>query len=133
MRKGQWDAARASGLTATQTLIYIILPQAFRIILPPMGNQYLNLAKNTSLGIAVAYADIVQVGQTIYNQTGQSVPVVLVWMGFYAHLVEKIVWAATVMFKAWATSTHGLRSRRMASTNSLAVKSINAKRCLPTV
>ncbi len=81
--RGQTEAASAVGLRRGQLLRLVILPQAFRIILPPMGNQYLNLAKNTSLGIAVAYADIVQVGQTLYNQTGQSVPVVLVWMGFY--------------------------------------------------
>ena len=62
----------------------VVLPQAFRIVLPPLGSQYLNLAKNTSLGIAVAFADIVQVGQTIYNQEGQTLAVFIVWMVFYA-------------------------------------------------
>lgn len=81
--KGQTEAAQALGLRRSQYLRMIILPQAFRIILPPMGNQYLNLAKNTSLGTAVAFAEIVAVGSTIMNQTGQSLPVVLVWMGFY--------------------------------------------------
>ena len=68
---------------ARQLLRLIVLPQAFRIMLPPMGNQYLNLAKNTSLGIAVGYPELVAVGQTIYNQTGATVPVVLLWMIFY--------------------------------------------------
>ncbi len=81
--KGQTEAAQAVGLSRGQYLRLIILPQAFRIILPPMGNQYLNLFKNTSLGIAVAFSDIVQVGQTLYNQTGQSLPVVLIWMAFF--------------------------------------------------
>lgn len=81
--KGQTEAAMAVGLKRSQYLRLIILPQAFRIILPPMGNQYLNLAKNTSLGIAVAFSDIVQVGTTIMNQTGQSLPVVLIWMAFF--------------------------------------------------
>jgi ABC-type amino acid transport system permease subunit len=81
--KGQTEAAGALGLRRSQMLRLVILPQAFRIILPPLGNQYLNLAKNTSLGIAVAYPEIVQVGQTLYNQTGQSLPVVLVWMAFF--------------------------------------------------
>jgi general L-amino acid transport system permease protein len=81
--KGQTEAAMSVGFTRAQLLRMIILPQAFRIILPPMGNQYLNLAKNTSLGLAVAYADIVAVGTTIMNQTGQSLPVVLVWMAFF--------------------------------------------------
>ncbi len=49
-----------------------------------MGNQYLNLAKNTSLGIAVAFPEIVAVGQTLYNQEGQTLPVFIVWMIFYS-------------------------------------------------
>jgi general L-amino acid transport system permease protein len=81
--KGQTEAAQALGLTRAQYLRLIILPQAFRIILPPMGNQYLNLFKNTSLGIGVAFADIVAVGTTIMNQSGQSLPVVLIWMAFF--------------------------------------------------
>jgi general L-amino acid transport system permease protein len=81
--KGQTEAGLAVGLHRTQLLRFIILPQAFRIILPPMGNQYLNLAKNTSLGIAVAYPEVVAVGQTLYNQTGATIPVVILWMLFY--------------------------------------------------
>ncbi len=81
--KGQSEAGLAVGLRRNQLLRFIILPQAFRIILPPMGNQYLNLAKNTSLGIAVGYPEIVAVGQTLYNQTGATIPVVLMWMLFY--------------------------------------------------
>lgn len=81
--KGQTEAAMAVGLRRSQYLRFIILPQAFRIILPPLGNQYLNLFKNTSLGIAVAFPDIVQVGFTLINQTGQSLPIVLVWMLFF--------------------------------------------------
>ncbi len=84
--KGQTEASMAVGLRRSQYLRLIILPQAFRIILPPLGNQYLNLAKNTSLGLAVAYADIVAVGTTIINQTGQSLPVVIVWMAFFLTL-----------------------------------------------
>ena len=81
--KGQTEAAQAVGLKRSQYLRQIILPQAFRIILPPLGNQYLNLFKNTSLGLAVAFADIVAVGTTIINQTGQSLPVVTIWMAFF--------------------------------------------------
>ena len=81
--KGQTEAASSLGLSRVQALRFIILPQAFRIIFPPLGNQYLNLFKNTSLGIAVAYPDIVSVGLTTTNQTGQTVPVILVWMGFF--------------------------------------------------
>jgi general L-amino acid transport system permease protein len=82
--RGQGEAAAAVGLRRGQVLRLVVLPQAFRIILPPLGSQYLNLAKNTSLGIAVAYADIVQVGQTIFNQEGQALAVFIFWMGFYS-------------------------------------------------
>ena len=81
--KGQSEAGGALGLSRPQLLRFIVLPQAFRIILPPLGNQYLNLFKNTSLGIAVAFPDIVQVGQTLYNQTGQTFPIVIAWMAFF--------------------------------------------------
>ncbi len=82
--KGQSEAGMAIGLTRSQLLRMIILPQAFRIVLPPIGNQFLNLFKNSSLAIAVGFSDIVQVGGTVYNQTGQSMPVFLVWMLFYS-------------------------------------------------
>jgi ABC-type amino acid transport system permease subunit len=84
VHRGQNEAASAMGLKRGQVLRLVVLPQAFRIVLPPLGSQYLNLAKNTSLGIAVAYADIVQVGQTIYNQEGQTLAVFIIWMVFYS-------------------------------------------------
>jgi len=81
--KGQLEAADAVGLSKSQKLRHIVLPQAFRVILPPMGNQYLNLAKNTTLAIAVGYSDLVQVGQTVYNQSGRTIEVMAIWMLFY--------------------------------------------------
>ncbi len=81
--KGQTEAAQAVGLRRVTMLRRVILPQAFRVILPPLGNQYLNLTKNTSLAIAVGYSDLVQVGQTVYNQTGKTLEVVSIWMLFY--------------------------------------------------
>jgi len=84
VHRGQTEAASALGLRRGAMLRLVVLPQAFRIVLPPLGSQYLNLAKNTSLGIAVAYADIVQVGQTLYNQGGQTLAVFLIWMVFYS-------------------------------------------------
>jgi His/Glu/Gln/Arg/opine family amino acid ABC transporter permease subunit len=69
---GQIEAARALGLSQAQTLSQVVLPQALRVIIPPMGNQYLNLSKNSSLAVAVAFADTYQVGTTVMNQSGQS-------------------------------------------------------------
>jgi general L-amino acid transport system permease protein len=71
--RGQLEASRALGFGTGQTLRMIILPQALRVIIPPLGNQYLNLAKNSSLAIAIAYADLFAVTNTIMNQSGQSV------------------------------------------------------------
>lgn len=94
--KGQTEAAMALGLKRSRMLRMVVLPQAFRIILPPIGNQYLNLAKNTSLGIAVGYAEIVAVGSTISNQTGQALQVTIVWMSFY--LVVSLTLSAIVNY-----------------------------------
>ena len=81
--KGQTEAAQAIGLRRSTMLRRVILPQAFRVSLPPLGNQYLNLTKNTSLAIAVGATDLVQVGQTIFNQSGKSLEVFSIWMLFY--------------------------------------------------
>lgn len=81
--KGQIEAARALGFGYGRTLRLIILPQALRVIIPPMGNQYLNLAKNSSLAIAISYADLFQVSNTIINQSGQTVSVFVVIMATY--------------------------------------------------
>jgi His/Glu/Gln/Arg/opine family amino acid ABC transporter permease subunit len=80
---GQREAAAAVGLDASDTLSLIILPQALRVIIPPMGNQYLNLAKNSSLAIVASYADIFTVMNTVINQTGQSVSGIIIIMVSY--------------------------------------------------
>lgn len=80
---GQIEAARAQGFSGGQTLRLIVLPQALRLIIPPLGNQYLNLAKNSSLGIAIGFFDVYNVANVISNQTGQSVAVFAVMMAIY--------------------------------------------------
>lgn len=81
--KGQWEASRALGLNASQILRMIILPQALRVIIPPMTNQYLNLTKNSSLAIAIGYPDLFNVSLTILNQTGAEVQMFMMIMGTY--------------------------------------------------
>lgn len=83
VRRGQWEAARALGLSEGQTLRLVVFPQAMRIIVPPLTSQYLNLTKNSSLAIAIGYPDLFKIGQTMTNQTGQPVPVMLLVMGTY--------------------------------------------------
>jgi ABC-type amino acid transport system permease subunit len=81
--KGQSEAAAALGLSRMQSLRKVVLPQAFRVIMPPLGNQYLNITKNTSLGIAVGFSEIVQVGQTVYNKNNQTLAVFSIYMVFF--------------------------------------------------
>lgn len=82
--KGQKEAAASLGLTQYQALKIVILPQAIRIAIPPIINQYLNLTKNSSLATAIGYPELVTVfAGTALNQTGRAVEIILVTMGVY--------------------------------------------------
>jgi general L-amino acid transport system permease protein len=81
--RGQTEAAQSLGLTRLQTLRLIIIPQAMRVIIPPLTNQYLNLTKNSSLAVAIGYPDLVQVAGTVLNISGQAVEVVAITMAVY--------------------------------------------------
>jgi general L-amino acid transport system permease protein len=82
--KGQTEAAYSVGLRPGPTLRLVIVPQAMRVIIPPLTSQYLNLTKNSSLAVAVGYPDLVQVfAGTVLNQTGQAVEVVVITMAVY--------------------------------------------------
>jgi general L-amino acid transport system permease protein len=83
---GQTEAASALGLRNSLTLRLVVIPQAMRIIIPPLASQYLNLTKNSSLAVAIAYPDLVATGGTVLNQTGQAVEVVVIWMTVYLSL-----------------------------------------------
>jgi general L-amino acid transport system permease protein len=85
--KGQTEAAQALGLTRRQTLQLVVIPQAARIVIPPLTSQYLNLTKNSSLAVAIGYPDFVSVfAGTVLNQTNQAVEVILMTMGVYLTL-----------------------------------------------
>ena len=83
--KGQTEAARALGLKESVILSKVVLPQALRVIIPPVTSQYLNLIKNSSLSVAVGYPDLVNVANTAINQTGQAIEgisiIMLVYLG----------------------------------------------------
>lgn len=81
--KGQWEAGRALGLKPGVLMRLVIVPQALRVIVPPLTSQYLNLAKNSSLAIAIGYPDIYFVASTTFNQTGRAVEVMLLLMVTY--------------------------------------------------
>ena len=81
---GQTEAAQALGLRRMQALRLIVIPQAMRVIIPPLTNQYLNLTKNSSLAVAIGYPDLVQIFTgTVLNITGQAVEVVVITMAVY--------------------------------------------------
>ena len=81
--KGQWEASKALGFKPSLAMQLIIFPQALRVIIPPLTSEFLNLAKNSSLAIAIGYSDIYAIGNTISNQTGKSVEILLIIMAVY--------------------------------------------------
>jgi general L-amino acid transport system permease protein len=83
---GQTEAAQSLGLRSGQTLRLVVLPQALRVIIPPLTSEYLNLVKNSSLAVAIGFADLVAVGGSVLNQTGQAIEVVAIWMVVYLGL-----------------------------------------------
>jgi general L-amino acid transport system permease protein len=83
---GQTEAARALGLRNGQVMRFVVLPQALHVIIPPLASEYLNITKNTSLAVAIGFADLVAVGNNVLNPTGQSIEVVAIWMAFYLGL-----------------------------------------------
>jgi general L-amino acid transport system permease protein len=84
--RGQWEACSSLGLTWLQTLRRVVLPQALRVIVPGLNTQYISLAKNSSLAVAVGFTDLYSVAETTLNQTGRAVEVVLLLLGAYLAL-----------------------------------------------
>jgi len=105
--KGQTEAAQAVGLSRRQALRLVVIPQAARIIIPPLTSQYLNLTKNSSLAVAIGYPDFVSVFTgTVLNQTGQAVEVILITMGVFLAIS-----LATSLFMNWFNSRVALVER----------------------
>ncbi len=98
--KGQMEAGASLGLKRGEVLRLVIIPQALRVILPPLTNQYLNLTKNSSLAVAIGYPDLVSVfAGTALSQTGQAVEIIAITMGVY--LLISLVTSAIMSFYAW--------------------------------
>ncbi len=105
--KGQKEAALAIGLSPGQTLRLVVIPQAMRIIIPPLTSNYLNLTKKSSLAVAIAYPDLVSVfAGTVLNQTGQAVEVILITMLVYLGLS-----LVTSLFMNWFNARMALVER----------------------
>jgi general L-amino acid transport system permease protein len=100
VHKGQMEAGSSLGLSRGATLRLIVVPQALRVILPPLTNQYLNLTKNSSLAVAIGYPDLVSVfAGTALNQTGQAIEIIGITMGVY--LLISLVTSAIMSFYNW--------------------------------
>jgi general L-amino acid transport system permease protein len=103
---GQTEAASALGLTPQHTMKLVVLPQALRVIIPPLTNQYLNLTKNSSLAVAVGYPDVVSVANTTINQSGRAVECIAIIMLVY--LTTSI---STSIFMNWYNARSAIKER----------------------
>jgi general L-amino acid transport system permease protein len=100
VHKGQMEAGQSLGLSRGSALRLIVVPQALRVILPPLTNQYLNLTKNSSLAVAIGYPDLVSVfAGTTLSQTGQAIEIIAITMGVY--LALSLVTSAIMSFYGW--------------------------------
>jgi general L-amino acid transport system permease protein len=106
LNKGQSEAAMAIGLSRAQVMRLVLLPQALRIIVPPMTSQYLNITKNSSLAIAIGYPDLVASVNVTINQTGQAIENILIIMVAYLSVSLSIS-----AFMNWYNKRIALRER----------------------
>ncbi|MDZ4355923.1 MAG: ABC transporter permease subunit [Variovorax sp.] len=104
--RGQDEAAAALGLNQKQKMNQVILPQAMRVIIPPLTNQYLNLTKNSSLAVAVGYPDVVSIANTTINQSGRAVECIAIIM-----LVYLTTSLSTSAFMNWYNQRMAIKER----------------------
>jgi general L-amino acid transport system permease protein len=104
--KGQTEASFALGLQPSATTRLVVVPQAMRIIIPPLTSQYLNLTKNSSLGVAIGFPELVSTGGTTMNQTGQAVEIISIWL-----IVYLTISIATSLFMNWFNAKMALVER----------------------
>lgn len=104
--RGQSEASEALGLRSGQALRLVVVPQAMRIVIPPLASQYLNLTKNSSLAIAIGYPDLTATAGTVLNQTGQAIECVLIMMAVYLSIS-----LLTSLFMNWFNAKMALVER----------------------
>ena len=104
--RGQGEAASALGLSQQQEMRLVMLPQALRVIIPPLTNQYLNLTKNSSLAVAIGYPDVVSIANTALNQTGRAVECISLVM-----LVYLTTSLGTSLLMGWYNSRAAIKER----------------------
>jgi putative glutamine transport system permease protein len=102
---GQMEAGLSSGFTQSQTMRYIILPQAFKIVIPPLGNQFINLVKNSSILAMVAGLDLMYQGDAIANATFNTIDSYVIVALFYLVLTLPLSYLMNYLEKSWANYT----------------------------
>jgi general L-amino acid transport system permease protein len=107
VERGQFEAARSLGLSGRQVMRFVILPQALRVIVPPVTSQYLNCTKNSSLAVAIGYPDLVAIANTTINQTGQAIEGIAIIM-----LVYLAISLAISSLMNWYNARIGLRGAK---------------------
>ncbi len=105
--RGQFEAAYALGLRRGQAMRRVVLPQALRVIVPPLTSQYLNVAKNSSLAVAIGYPDLVSIANTTMNQTGQAIEGIAIIMAVYLTISLSIS-----VFMNWYNARIALKGRQ---------------------
>lgn len=101
--QGQWEAARALGLSPRRIMRLVVLPQAMRTIVPPLASQYINLTKNSSLAVAIGFPDLINISNTVINQTGQALENIFIFMASYLTINLMISAAMNRLNAAFAT------------------------------
>ncbi|MFP5515184.1 MAG: amino acid ABC transporter permease [Alphaproteobacteria bacterium] len=104
--RGQWEAGRALGLSERQTLMRIVMPQALRVIIPPLTTQYLSTVKNSTLALAVGFPELGLVIGTVINQTGQALESIAILLGVYL-----TIGAAVSLLMNWCNARTALATR----------------------
>ena len=104
--RGQGEASQALGLSKGQEMQKVLLPQALRVIIPPMTSQFLNLTKNSSLAVAIGYPDVMSIANTTMNQTGRAVECVAIIM-----LVYLTTSLSTSIFMGWYNAKSAIQER----------------------
>ncbi|OBZ97572.1 polar amino acid ABC transporter permease (plasmid) [Pararhizobium polonicum] len=104
IHKGQWEASRSTGMTNAQTIRYVILPQAFKICIPPLTNRAIAITKNTALGTAIGMPELLNEAQTAQSFSGNATPLILAAVGYLIifmpvmtlaeRLEKRMVWGA---------------------------------------
>jgi polar amino acid transport system permease protein len=96
VRRGQWDAARSTGLGFGQTLIHVVLPQAVRLAIPPLTNRTIAITKNTALGTVIGVGEVINQAQTAVSFSGNATPLMMAAVGYLAIFAPVVALGAFV-------------------------------------